>query len=135
MLVRDRVRVERIALEIAGGQNEVVEAVQDEASPTPVCCPVSPQKRRIFCLEKARAFSGLVFQKLKSLAAATRAMDVQRLYQLVESSPNAPRTRPTTAYAPDPSRAPYFKSLASIGPTVPRAVPWTVGLVVQRASL
>jgi hypothetical protein len=25
--------------------------------------------------------------------------------------------------------------LASIGPTVPRAVPWTVGLVVQRASL
>ena len=36
-------------------------------------CPVSPQTRRIFCLEKARAFFGLIFQKLKSLAAANRA--------------------------------------------------------------
>ena len=36
VFVRDRVRVERTALEIAGGQNEVVEAVQDEASPTPL---------------------------------------------------------------------------------------------------
>jgi hypothetical protein len=26
-------------------------------------CPVSPQKRRIFCLEKARACSGLIFGK------------------------------------------------------------------------
>ena len=25
-------------------------------------CPVSPQKRRIFCLEKARACSGLIFK-------------------------------------------------------------------------
>jgi hypothetical protein len=32
--VRDRVRVERTALGIVGGQNKVVEAVQDEASPT-----------------------------------------------------------------------------------------------------
>ena len=24
-------------------------------------CPVSPQKRRILCLEKARAYSGLIF--------------------------------------------------------------------------
>jgi hypothetical protein len=30
-------------------------------------------------LEKAKAFSGLIFQKLKSLAAATCAMDVHRL--------------------------------------------------------
>jgi hypothetical protein len=30
-------------------------------------------------LEKARAFSGLIFKKLKSLAAAYRAMDVFRL--------------------------------------------------------
>jgi hypothetical protein len=30
-------------------------------------------------LEKARAFSGLIFQKLKSLAAATRAVDVNRV--------------------------------------------------------
>ena len=32
--MRDRVRVERTALGIVGGQNKVVEAVQDEASPT-----------------------------------------------------------------------------------------------------
>jgi hypothetical protein len=43
-------------------------------------------------LEKSRAYSGLILQKLKSLAAATRAVDVHRLYQLVGSSPNAPRT-------------------------------------------
>jgi DNA-binding MurR/RpiR family transcriptional regulator len=43
-------------------------------------------------LEKARAFSGLISKKLKSLAAATRAMGVHRLEQLVESLPNAPRT-------------------------------------------
>ena len=86
-------------------------------------CPVSPQKQRIFCLEKARAFSGLIFQKLKSLAAATRAMDVRRLQQLVESSPNAPRTRPAAACASVPSRAPL------------RAPRRPVDLVVQRASL
>ena len=34
VFVRGRVRVERTALGIAGGQNKVVEAVQDEASPT-----------------------------------------------------------------------------------------------------
>ena len=34
VFVCDRVRVERSALGIAGGQSKVVEAVQDEASPT-----------------------------------------------------------------------------------------------------
>ena len=34
VFVRNRVRVERTALGIVGGQNKVVEAVQDEASPT-----------------------------------------------------------------------------------------------------
>ena len=34
VFVRDRVRVERTALGIVGGQNKVVEAVQDEASST-----------------------------------------------------------------------------------------------------
>jgi hypothetical protein len=77
VFVRDRVRAERTALGIAGGQNKVVEAVQDEASPTTL--PGEPQKRRTFCLEKARACSGLIFQKLMSLAAATRAMDVHKL--------------------------------------------------------
>jgi hypothetical protein len=77
VFVRDRVRVERTALGIAGGQNKVVEAVQDEASPTTL--HGEPQKRRIFCLEKARACFGLIFQKLNSLAAATRAMDVYKL--------------------------------------------------------
>ena len=42
--VRDCVRVERTALKIAGGQNEVVEAVQDEASPTPL--PGEPPKAK-----------------------------------------------------------------------------------------
>jgi hypothetical protein len=42
--VRDRVRAERTALEIAGGQNEVVESVQDEASPTPL--PGEPPKAK-----------------------------------------------------------------------------------------
>ena len=69
MFVRNRVWVERTALGIAGGQNKVVEAVQDEASPTTL--PGESPKRRIFCLEKARACSGLIFQKLKSLAAAS----------------------------------------------------------------
>ena len=74
VFVRDRARVERTALGIAGGKNEVVEAAQDEASPTTL--PGEPQKRKIFCLEKARACSGLIFLKLKSLAAAARAMGV-----------------------------------------------------------
>jgi hypothetical protein len=30
-------------------------------------CPVSSQKRRIFCLEKARAFPGLIFPKDQEL--------------------------------------------------------------------
>jgi hypothetical protein len=34
VFVRDRARVERTALGIVGGQNEVVKAVQDETSPT-----------------------------------------------------------------------------------------------------
>ena len=34
VFVRDRVRVERTAIGIAGGQSKVVEAAQDEASPT-----------------------------------------------------------------------------------------------------
>ena len=34
VFVRGRVRVERAALGIVGGQSKVVEAVQDEASPT-----------------------------------------------------------------------------------------------------
>ena len=42
--MRDRARVERTALGIAGGQNEVVEAVQDEASTTPL--PGEPPKAK-----------------------------------------------------------------------------------------
>ena len=75
--VRDRVRVERAALGIAGGQNKVVEAAQDEASLTTL--PGEPPKAKNLLLGEARACSGLIFQKLKSLAAATRVMDVQKL--------------------------------------------------------
>jgi hypothetical protein len=67
VFVRDRVWVERTALGIVGGQNEVVGAVQDEASPTPL--PGEPPKAKNLTH----------FNELKSLAAATRAMDVQRL--------------------------------------------------------
>jgi hypothetical protein len=44
VFVRDRARVERTALGIVGGQNEVVEAVQDEASPTTL--PGEPPKAK-----------------------------------------------------------------------------------------
>jgi hypothetical protein len=44
VFVRDRARVERTALGIVGGQNEVVEAVQEEASPTPL--PGEPPKAK-----------------------------------------------------------------------------------------
>jgi hypothetical protein len=81
VFVRGRVRVEHTALEIAGGQSEVVEAVQDEASPTTL--PGEPPKAKIFCLEKARSYSGLIFLKLKSLAAAARAMGVHFAFFLI----------------------------------------------------
>ena len=77
VFVRDRARVERTALGIVGGQNEVVEAVQDEASPTTLNGE-SPEAKNLL-LGEGRAYSGLIYQKLKSLAAADRAMDVHRL--------------------------------------------------------
>jgi hypothetical protein len=54
VFVCDRVRVERIALGIVGGQNEVVEAVQDEASPTPLLFLLPPWRGDL-CLSSARA--------------------------------------------------------------------------------
>jgi len=47
--VRDRVRVERTALGIVGGQNKVVEAVQDEASSTTLPGE-SPEAKNIYFL-------------------------------------------------------------------------------------
>ena len=77
VFVRDRVRVERTALGSLGDKTRSWRrSGMRRAQPR---CLVSPQKRRIFCFEKAKACSGLIFQKLKSLAAATRAMDVHRL--------------------------------------------------------
>jgi hypothetical protein len=77
VFVRDRAWVERTALGVVGGKTRSSRWPRMmRAQP---CCPVRPPKRSIFCLGKARACSGLIFQKLKSLAAATRAMDVQRL--------------------------------------------------------
>jgi hypothetical protein len=46
VFVRDRVWVERTALRIAGVQNEVEEAAQDEASPTTL--PGEPPKAILF---------------------------------------------------------------------------------------
>jgi hypothetical protein len=54
VFVRDRARVERTALEIAGGQNEVVEAAQDEASPTPL--PGEPPKAKNLLLGEGQSY-------------------------------------------------------------------------------
>ena len=76
--MRDRVRVERTALGIVGGQNEVVEAVQDEASPT--LLPGEPPKSKNLLLGGGLSLLRAQIPKLKSLATATRAMGVRRLY-------------------------------------------------------
>jgi hypothetical protein len=77
MFVRGRVRVGRTALGIAGGQNKVVEAVQDEASPTTL--PGEPPKAKNLLLGEGQSLLRAHFQQLKSLAASTRAMDVHKL--------------------------------------------------------
>jgi hypothetical protein len=61
VFVRDRFRVERTALEIAGGQNEVVEAAQDEASPTPL--PGEPPKAKNLLLEEGLSLLRAHFPK------------------------------------------------------------------------
>jgi hypothetical protein len=58
VFVRDRVRVERTALEIAGGQSEVVKAVQDEASPTPL--PGEPPKAKNLLLGEGQSLLSIV---------------------------------------------------------------------------
>jgi hypothetical protein len=47
---------------IAGGENQIVKAVQDEASPAAL--RRKTQKRKIFCVQSARAWFGGIFQKL-----------------------------------------------------------------------
>jgi hypothetical protein len=64
-------------LGIVGSQNEVVEKVQDEASPTPL--PGESPKAKNLMLGEGQSLLLAHFPKLKSLAAATRAMDVHRL--------------------------------------------------------
>ena len=75
--MRDRVRIEKTAFRVIGGHNKVVEAVQDEASPTPL--PGEPPKAKNLLLGEGQSLLRAQFQKLKSIAAATRAMDVQKL--------------------------------------------------------
>ena len=77
VFVRDRYRVERTALGIVGKHNKVVEAVQDETSPTTL--PGEPPKAKNLLLAEGQSLLQAHFQKLKSLAAATRAMDVHEL--------------------------------------------------------
>jgi hypothetical protein len=48
VFVRDRVRVERTALGIAGGSSKVVESAQDEASPTTL--PGEPPEAKNFLM-------------------------------------------------------------------------------------
>jgi hypothetical protein len=61
VFVRGRVRVERTALEIAGGLNEVVKAVQDEASPTPL--PGEPPKAKNLLLGEGQSLLRAHFPK------------------------------------------------------------------------
>jgi hypothetical protein len=77
VFVCDRVRGERTALEIAGGQSGIVEAAQDEASPTPL--PGEPSKAKNLLLGEGQSLLRAHFPKPKNLAAATRAMDVHKL--------------------------------------------------------
>ena len=69
--------VERTALGIVGGQNKVVEAVQDEASPTTL--PGEPPEAKNILLGVGQSLLRAHFPKAQSLAAATRAMDVHKL--------------------------------------------------------
>jgi hypothetical protein len=67
-----------------------VKAAQDEARPA--ASRRKTQIRRNFFSQSARAcFSG-IFQVLTTRAAPALAMAVQRLWQLLGSSPKAPRT-------------------------------------------
>ena len=61
VFVRGRVRVERTALEIAGGQSEVVEAVQDEANPTTL--PREPPKAKNLLLGEGQSLLRAHFPK------------------------------------------------------------------------
>ena len=121
--VRDRFRVERTALGIAGGQNKVVEAAQDEASPTPL--PVEPPKAKNLLLGEGRSLLRAHFPRAQEPGRCHprdgRAKTVAAGRELAERADD----RPTTACASGPSRAPYSRSLASIGPTVPLGVPWS----------
>ena len=60
VFVHDRARVERIALGIAKEQNEVVEAVQDEASPIPL--PVEPPKAKNLLLGEGQSLLRVHFK-------------------------------------------------------------------------
>ena len=61
VFVRDRVRVERTALGIAGGQSKAVEAVQDEASPTTL--PGKPPKAKNLLLGEGQSLLWAYFPK------------------------------------------------------------------------
>jgi hypothetical protein len=65
VFARDLVRVERTALGIAGGLNEVVEAVQDEASPTPL--PGEPPKAKNILLGESQSLLRAHFPKAQEL--------------------------------------------------------------------
>jgi hypothetical protein len=75
-------------------------------------------------LQSARACFGGIFQKLTTLEAYTLAMAVQRLSHLLESSPKAPRTKPTAAWGFGPPLTPNSKSLALIGSASPCCEFW-----------
>jgi hypothetical protein len=61
VFVRDRARVERTALGIAGGQSKVVEAAQDEASPTTL--PGELPKAKNFMLGEGQGLLRAYFPK------------------------------------------------------------------------
>ena len=104
--MRNGVWLARCGRGIAEGGN--LEAAQDDASPAALRRK-TPEGHWFSALLSAIAFFGGVFQKLTTRAASHLFMAVQRLQQLLESSPKALRTKSTAACGVGPSVAPNSK--------------------------
>jgi hypothetical protein len=75
--MRSRVWLARGGSGIAEREHQIAKVDQDETSPAAL--RRKTQKRRIFCLQSARACFGGIFQKLTTRAASVLAKAVQRL--------------------------------------------------------
>jgi hypothetical protein len=87
MLMRIRVWLSRGGRGIAGGEHQIVKSVQNKVNPAAIHRK-TPERESVLRrnLPEAHDAGSLYF-----------AMAVQRLHKLLESSPKAPRIKPTTA--------------------------------------